>query len=271
MNDAVLQSLKHLSIGGKQKKVSLTLVKNKLTLTQKDVEGQFILKLPPEDIGHADETAANEHLTMQLASQVFGVRTAWNTLIFFQNGQPAYLTKRFDYFDNGLKAGIENFSSLRNDTKQTSYNNVGQMSEKLFKLLREYVGPYRIEGEHLFKRILFNRLVSNTEDDIKNYSLIETVSGDYILSPAYDLICSSLHREDEAGKDKWPYLQLMNAALDAGLHEATIINLCRFQLSGSQAVESLTRRSFLSPAAQEKFLALFQENVKQLSRALEDS
>lgn len=39
---------------------------------------------------------ANEHLTMQLAAQVYGIETAANTVCFFKDGEMAYLTKRFD-------------------------------------------------------------------------------------------------------------------------------------------------------------------------------
>jgi serine/threonine-protein kinase HipA len=41
---------------------------------------------------------ANEHLTMQIARQVFGIETAENALIFFQNGEQAYITKRFEIY-----------------------------------------------------------------------------------------------------------------------------------------------------------------------------
>ena len=43
-----------------------------------------------------DQVPANEHLTMQIAKQVFKLKVAENALIFFQNGEPAHLTKRFD-------------------------------------------------------------------------------------------------------------------------------------------------------------------------------
>jgi serine/threonine-protein kinase HipA len=268
LNEILLESFKRFSIGGRQKKVSLSLLKNKLAVTQDGDEGQYILKLHPGTINHADEAAANEHVTMQLASQVFGIRTAKNSVIFFQNGQRAYLTKRFDYLENGLKAGTENFSSLSHDATQANYQHVAKMSEQLFALLQEYVGPYRIEGEQLFKRILFNQVVSNTEDDIKNYSLIETRSGDYILSPAYDLICSSLHGDgSKFSGNATAYPELLNIGLGAGLPKTTIINVCRSTVNSSQAVESLIRRSFLSPASQDKYLTLFQENLALLSRS----
>jgi serine/threonine-protein kinase HipA len=44
---------------------------------------------------------ANEHLTMQIARQVYGIETAENALIFFKDGAPAYITKRFDVKEDG--------------------------------------------------------------------------------------------------------------------------------------------------------------------------
>jgi serine/threonine-protein kinase HipA len=44
---------------------------------------------------------ANEHLTMQIAAQVYQIQTAENGMVFFRNDEPAYLTKRFDIGEGG--------------------------------------------------------------------------------------------------------------------------------------------------------------------------
>ena len=62
---------------------------------------------------------ANEHLSMQIARQVFGIETAENCLVFFKNGDPAYITKRFDVQEDGTKWAIEDFASLAGRTPQT--------------------------------------------------------------------------------------------------------------------------------------------------------
>lgn len=46
---------------------------------------------------------ANEHLTMQIARQVYGLETAENALIFLRDGKPAYLTKRLGVREDGSK------------------------------------------------------------------------------------------------------------------------------------------------------------------------
>ena len=61
---------------------------------------------------------ANEHLTMQIARQVYGQNTAENALIFFKNGSPAYITKRFDVDIEGSKLAQEDFASLAGRTPQ---------------------------------------------------------------------------------------------------------------------------------------------------------
>jgi len=67
-----------LSISGVQDKISLKIEEGKLVPTAND--GQYILKpIPLMEYGTLiEEVAKNEHFTMQLASQVFGLETASN-------------------------------------------------------------------------------------------------------------------------------------------------------------------------------------------------
>ncbi len=43
---------------------------------------------------------------------------------------------------------------------------------------------------------MFNYLFSNGDAHLKNFSILETSSGDYILSPAYDLVNTRIHVDD---------------------------------------------------------------------------
>jgi serine/threonine-protein kinase HipA len=141
---------------------------------------------------------ANEHLTMQIARQVFGIDTAENAMIFFKDGAPAYITKRFDVRPNGEKWAQEDFASLAGLTPQThgeNYKYTGNYLD-LFKLLKKYVPAYQVEAPKLFRLILFNYLMSNGDAHYKNFSLIETTFGDFKLSPAYDLLNSRIHIAD---------------------------------------------------------------------------
>ncbi len=76
--------------------LSLIWEKGQLRLTHEGEQGTYILKPIPRDLENVDQLPANEHLTMQIAKQVFKLNVAENAMIFFENGEPAYITKRFD-------------------------------------------------------------------------------------------------------------------------------------------------------------------------------
>lgn len=50
---------------------------------------------------------------------------------------------------------------------------------------------------HLFTLIVFNYLFANGDAHLKNFSLQQSPHGDYLLSPAYDLMNTSIHVQDE--------------------------------------------------------------------------
>jgi serine/threonine-protein kinase HipA len=193
-----MENRKRISISGVQEKLSLLLKKNVLRLTKEGEQGTYILKPIPRDLKKVDQVPANEHLTMQIAKQVYGLNTAENALIFFKNSSPAYITKRFDVKENGSKWGKEDFATLAGKTKDNaganfkyeySYEEVGQ-------LIQKYVPAWRIEIEKYFSLVVFNFLFSNGDAHLKNFSLLESSRGDYLLSPAYDLINTKLHVDD---------------------------------------------------------------------------
>src|SRR5437868_6788002 len=65
---------KTISISGVQEKYSLLLEKNELKLTAS--RGSHILKpIPAERLERVDNMPANEHVTMQIAKQTFGIKT----------------------------------------------------------------------------------------------------------------------------------------------------------------------------------------------------
>ena len=288
-NEAFLQNRKRLSISGVQKKLSLRLDKNNLRLTYEGEHGYYILKPIPDDVGQPHQVPANEHLTMQLAEQVFKINTAANTLIFFQDDQPAYLTRRFDYAPapkgtNVVKYGVEDFAALAQKSKDThglNYKYDGSY-EDLFLLLKQYVGPYLIEAQKLFRLMLFNYVIGNGDAHLKNYSLIETMEGDYILSPAYDLLNTRIHVKDQDIALKnglfntietesfkvngfYAYDDFFQLGVGAGLPQPIVRKtIDQFRLKNVE-VEDLVARSFLSAEAKEDYLGHFNNKLSRLN------
>lgn len=187
-----------ISISGVQEKLSLILEKNKLRLTRQGEQGTYILKPVPRDLKKVHLVPANEHLTMQIAGQVYGLHTAANALIFFSDGTPAYITKRFDVRQDGGKWGKEDFATLSEKTRDNAGANFKYSGsyESLGALIRRFVPAWPVEMEKYFSLVLFNYLFSNGDAHLKNFSLLETPDGDYVLSPAYDLINTRIHVDD---------------------------------------------------------------------------
>ena len=73
-----------MSVSGVQEKYSVLLDKNKLRLIHENEQGTYILKPIPGYGKKPDQMPANEHVTMQIARQVYGIETAENALIFLK-------------------------------------------------------------------------------------------------------------------------------------------------------------------------------------------
>ncbi len=196
--EAFMDNRKHISISGVQEKLSLLLEKNVLRLTKEGEQGTYILKPIPRDLKRVDQVPANEHLTMQIAKQVYGLKTAENAMIFFKNVSPAYITKRFDVKEDAGKWGKEDFATLAGKSKDNAGANFKYeySYEEIGLLIQKYVPAWRVEIEKYFSLVVFNFLFSNGDAHLKNFSLLESSKGDYLLSPAYDLINTKLHVDD---------------------------------------------------------------------------
>ncbi len=266
-----------MSISGVQEKFSVLLKKNKLRLIVENEKGTYILKPIPGAGKKPDQMPANEHLTMQIARQAYAIETAENAMIFFQDGTPAYITKRFDVQNDGSKLAQEDFASIAQRTPQTHgthYKYLGNYLE-LFELLQNHLPAYKIEAPKLLKLLVFNYLFSNGDAHLKNFSVIETSMGDYRLSPAYDLLNSRIHIADKdfalndgllpknlaQGKI---YSQFSKLAELAGISEKNFQNIMELMLSKSDLVEKMVAASFLNETTKRNYFQSYQGRLKQL-------
>lgn len=276
--DLFIENRKRISISGVQEKLSFVLEKNVLRLTKEGEQGTYILKPIPRDLKKVNQVPANEHLTMQIAKQVFGLNTAENALIFFTNGSPAYITKRFDVKEDGTKWGKEDFATLAGKTTDNAGPNFKyQFSyEEAGLLIQKYVSAWRIEIEKYFSLVLFNFLFSNGDAHLKNFSLLESSKGDYLLSPVYDLLNTKLHVDDsdfaldkglflddfkseQYKKNKHPNkLDFVEFGRRIGVSENRIEKLMAPYLEKQALMETLISRSFLTEANKRGYLMLYQ-------------
>jgi serine/threonine-protein kinase HipA len=273
------ENRKRISISGVQEKFSVILDKNKLRLSNENERGTYILKPIPGAGKRPNQMPANEHLTMQIARQVYKIETAENALIFFKDGTPAYITKRFDVKEDGSKWAQDDFASLAKRTPQTHgehYKYLGSYFE-IFELMRKYLTTYKLDAPKLLKILVFNYLFSNGDAHFKNFSILETPFGDYRLSPAYDLLNSRIHIEDKdfalddcllpgnPGQGKIA-LQFAKLAEKTKINEKIFQDIMALMISKTDLVEKMVTASFLNDSTKRYYFQSYQGRLKQLTK-----
>jgi serine/threonine-protein kinase HipA len=256
------EKTKSLSISGVQLKYSLKLEKKELQLTEKG--GQYILKpIPPTTIiVMQDQAPENEHLTMQIASQLFKIPVANNALIFFKDGVPAYITKRFDVKPDGSKHLQEDFAQISGKTKKKDGENYKYDGtyEDIGKLIKEKVGASLPVLESFFRLLLFNYIFSNGDAHLKNFSLIQTEFGDYTLSKAYDLMCTVLHTPNDSDTA----LDLYKGDIESEFYQ-------QYGYFGSPNFDELASRFGLIPSRAEGIIDSLLARQDEVFAIIEDS
>ncbi|MEI6950800.1 HipA domain-containing protein [Paraflavisolibacter sp. H34] len=279
--------LRRLSLSGVQLKFSLRREQATLLLTEKG--GEYILKpVPPTQLYAAiGEAPENEHLTMQIARQVFGMPTAANALIHFADGAPAYLARRFDRRADGSKYLQEDFAQISGKSRSThgehykyegSYEDVG-------RLIQRYVAAYMPALEAFFRLVVFNYVISNGDAHLKNFSLYRLETGEYRLTPAYDLMSTVLHTGQESDTALDLYAgdidsefysrhgyygapHFLELARRLGMAPQRAKRILSIYPARQPQVKVLVGRSFLSAATQQAYLANFSEKLRRLQRHL---
>ena len=148
------------------------------------LEGRpWVLKF--KEPGALFNTPLIEHATMTLAAQA-GIRVARTQAIALQQGH-AVAVQRFDREAGLRRHAISAHVALRAANEPTGYPELAQW------LRRRGVatgGLYREQMHELFRRMVFNILIDNTDDHEKNHVLLMMDSGEYALSPAFDVLPS---------------------------------------------------------------------------------
>lgn len=197
-NEEYAKHVGRVSLSGVQPKAGLIVRGQQLVKPSAQERSRYILKPAPSSYALLErkDCPANEHLSMQLASQVYHIETAPCALCFFNDGEAAYITRRFDVAPDGGKYQQEDFASLAGLTKANGgsdykYSNLSY--EECAEIIGKYTAAPTVEILKFFRIVVFNYLILNDDAHLKNFSLINRGDGEYRLAPAYDLINTSLH------------------------------------------------------------------------------
>lgn len=263
-----------VTIPGVQPKLSLNIEQHpddpkKSRLTIVGLWGQYILKPQSEAFKSLPE---NEDLTMHLAS-IANIITAEHSLLRTTSGELVYVTKRFDR-EKGKKTPMEDFCQLMevSSVGRSKYDN-GTM-EKVGKTIKKYSSAPGVDLITFFDIAIFSFLIGNSDLHLKNLSMIKTIDNQYRLSPAYDLMSSTLvmgnadpeqmalHMNGKKNKiRKSDFIALAN-----NIQLAPTITEKIFTKYSSliEKFEQFISSSFLNSELKEQYLLIFQERCHAL-------
>ena len=137
-------------------------------------------------------------------------------------------------------------------------------------------------GEWLqfFKIILFNYLIVNGDAHLKNFSIIQLETKDYTLSPAYDLMSSSLHLPNELrtalelfedyntksflANGFYSYVDFIKFAQIVGIDKKIVDKIIDEFISYKEKTLQLLEISFSSNEAKTSYNKLYLDRLKAL-------
>ena len=281
-------AMNRISVSGVQEKFPAVVDNGRIRLSKSNERSWYILKPAPWDntLYTRKQIPANEHLTMQIASQIYGIVTADNGLSFTPKGNMVYITKRFDLASDGHKYYMEDFASLigKNEVESGTFFKYDASFEDIAIAIKKYIPAWMVAMERFFKLVVFNYIYANGDDHLKNFSLIK-IDGIYQLAPAYDLMNTALHIEgDDLG---------LNGGLSRKLEKSDVYERtghpCRLdferfgQLIGLRQkritaildmfttlpveVEALVANSFLNDKMKRTYVRIVSERISRFNRA----
>ena len=269
------------SISGVQAKVLLSIVDGKFEVVESG--GDFILKPVPEDSRSrfAADIPANENVTMQIASRLFRIQTAANKCVRFADGELAYLTRRFDRRD-GVSVRQEDMCQIAGRSEEThgeAYK-YDFSYEEMAELIRMACPAAGVELPKVFRQILFDYLFANGDAHLKNFSVYESDLGDYVMTPAYDLLNTILHypgdltfmalslfKDPDFATPEFESLGYYSTAdfivlgRAYGLDENSVRGMLDEFRTRAPQVEAMVEQSLLSQDAKREYLRIFTDRL----------
>lgn len=237
----------------------------------------YIIKPMLSKFDLPSDSPANEHVTMQMAKQLYGIRTAECCFMRFANGTPAYVTRRFDYNKDEEKLNQEDFASVLQAKKDK--DGKYKYLAKCYEDFGDVLSP--LNKAEFIRILIFNFLTGNGDAHLKNFSILETSDGDVQLSPSYDLMNTKIHINDspialnlfkELERTSLPksktYTYTIKDFIELGkrfgLRDKLLEKIIKEFEGTEDKMKEMINKSFLSDKAKKKYLETVEKNFVQL-------
>lgn len=133
--------------------------------------------------GEDFDTELVEHATMRLAAEC-GIQVATTRALPLPRGH-AVAVRRFDRDGDQRSHVISANTVLRAAGMPMGYPELAQCLRRIAR-----AEAIRAHQKELFRRMVFNIFMDNTDDHEKNHAFVRAADGFYDLSPAYDVVPS---------------------------------------------------------------------------------
>jgi serine/threonine-protein kinase HipA len=244
--------------------------------------GKYIFKPQSSKYPHLPEL---EDLTMKMA-EVAHIRTARHTLIRLADGELGYLTLRMDRKKKGERLRVGDGSSgkkismldmcqLTNRLTEHKYYGTYQ---QLAETIKKYSSAPMLDVQRFWEIVLFSWMTGNSDMHCKNFSLIDIGHGEYVLSPAYDLLAVLLadpaDNEEMAmtfsvggNKSGFDRNTFMTAFTQSGIPDALAEKMIERMIANLPQWKELINQSFLPEKMKTDYCSLLDKREKALNKA----
>ena len=152
------------------------------TLTLPDGYSHWLIKFPTGKTPDKRCEGSIEYLYSGMARDA-GIDFPETRLISGEDDNHYFMARRFDRGDNNTRRHIHTLAGLLNLNFRVSM--VGYSD--LLKVCTRLTASHK-ETSQLFRRMLFNIMSGNRDDHSKNFSFMINLQGEWVNSPAYDVV-----------------------------------------------------------------------------------
>ena len=182
---------KRLSLAGAQEKTAVCVINGKIALPNDDIPTTHIIKTAlPKYV----QSIQNEYICMKVAKEI-GLEVA--EVEIRKVGEIEFLL--VERFDRKYSNNLECERILQEDFAQSLGIQARDKYKVTFKdclkVLNQTATPANSKLRFV-RQVIFNYLIGNTDAHAKNFSVYLTNDG-ITLTPAYDLLCSSIYDCDQ--------------------------------------------------------------------------
>ncbi len=198
---AATKQTNKFSLAGVQMKFSMKEKDGRYNLVKEDLLGDWIIKTPSTKHKFVP---LNEYTAMSLTKKI-GIdipdiklvemdRLDQLPQINLPDEKYAFAIKRFDR-NNAERIHMEDFAQILVKYPHEKYDSANY--EQIGQIIYQYSGSSLVDIQQFARRLLVNILLANGDAHLKNWSLLYQDKVTPRLSPAYDILTTSVYIEEE--------------------------------------------------------------------------